>query len=209
MPRLLDTGSRTDDLADVMARLIAERGLAPPSTRSIARRLGISVGTLAHHYERRRRLVEILAWTIVRRFAEDREVRTRLHGPAGLLPDPTREESLLLTRAWLAVQELARASDHVAGSVQAAEEQELMLLDQLRGAPEWPSYALRLARRPAPDRRPGGDPWQGRGDETTLALLTGLRTRVCARLDPLPVGHAVELLRRHLGEGRPAAPPAA
>ncbi len=188
MPRLLDFQTRTDDLAFGMALLIQRHGLSAPSTRAIAREIGISVGTLSHQFETRERLIGVLASGVARLYMENLEDRVGWQGVPALVPDPadedpTAQDAALLVRGRLALDELGRASDHAAHTVGRLDDFE-----------RWILGGLRSPRRTA---RPGEPP----AEAGAAALLSGLRTAVHRQVDPLPAWRAVELLRGELIPG--------
>ena len=107
------------------------------------------------------------------RIKHDTAVRTRLSGVVGLLPDPADADSVRLHRAWVALQELARCSVHVATSLRELDVHDAYLLSTVA-----PSATSRQC-------------------ETALALLHGLRLRLGRDDDAaqrLSVDHAVGLL---------------
>ncbi len=177
MPKTLDAGSRTESLVDSLLVLVAESGLSAPSSREIAQRTRLSMGTLAHHYGTRQRLIEVLCWRVVVRLKADTGARVAHDGLAGLLPDPDDDGSGVLHRAWVALEELARSSQHVATSLRELDAHDAYLLDTL--AP-----AASQAQR-----------------EAALAALHGLRLRIGRDgATPSPT-HAAGLLATCLGSG--------
>ena len=182
MPRLLDTRSRTDELADALVRLLGERGLDAPSSRRIAVATGISAATLLHHYESRERLLSVLAHTICRRTLAGAGGRLRRDGVAALLPAPADPVGLGETRAYLAVIELGRGGGLLAEVVAHYEEEERHLL-----------------RHAARGLSGGDEPTEGDLD-LYGAVLVGLRHAVCRRVDPMAPEAARAVLERCLGD---------
>lgn len=189
MPRLLDTRARADELALAMAVLIRRDGLTPPATRAIAREVGISVGTLAHHFATRGRLVGVLSHRIARQYVDEQMSQAYRLGVAGLFPAPDDHDLGLLLRARLALDELGRASAPIAASARWVVDEERALLAGLRrGDPE--------------PRRVVGDE-----EVAAAALLAGLRTAMFRADAPLEQPVAVAAMRQELG--RRTASPAA
>lgn len=145
MPRLIDTGTRTDELAHMLAVLIAEDGMEAPSSRRIAAKMQLNIGTLYSHFENRERLLRVLSHRIGLALVESVKVDLRREGLGALIRDD--EDGLLLTRAWLGVVALGRTEEHVGHSVEAVREHEL---------------ALSTARSTTPDEAAGSrwsTPW--------------------------------------------------
>lgn len=137
-------------------------------------------GRSPHQFERRDRLIGVLGWRLARAFMDDQEARVCWHGMAGLLPEPDDPEAGLLLRGRLALEELARASDHEAETVSRAHNHERALLAGLRAGKRVPRPSAASA------------------EDAAAALLCGLRTAVYRRHDPLPLARALELLGREL-----------
>jgi AcrR family transcriptional regulator len=89
MPRLLDGETRTDDIIRGIGRLIVAGGLEAVTMRNIAKEVGVSTGTISHHYESRRRLMLVAAYWFGKDFVDENEARVRHEGPAGFPPDRT------------------------------------------------------------------------------------------------------------------------
>ncbi len=177
MPKLLDAGSRTESLTDSLLDLVTETGLTPPSSREIATRTRLSMGTLAHHYGSRQRLIEVLCWRVVVRIKHDTAVRTRVSGVAGLLPDPADPDSVQVHRAWVALQELARCSVHVATSLRELDAHDAYLLATTAPAASPERRAMALAVLHGLRLRLGRDPSSPSAQEAAALLATCLETR--------------------------------
>jgi AcrR family transcriptional regulator len=170
MPRLIDTGTRTDELAHTLARLIAEEGLVAPSSRRVAAELKLSIASLYHHYESRERLLRVLGYRIGLALVEAVEDEVRLGGIGALLR--ADEDGLMLTRAWLGVVELGRCDEHVGNSVAAVQRRERSSLMLITGE-----------RDPSSTRI-----------EALQAQVHGLRGATTRYCEPLDVEAARELL---------------
>ncbi|SDD05642.1 helix-turn-helix domain-containing protein [Nocardioides lianchengensis] len=170
MPRLLDTNTRTDELAHTLARLIDEGGLEAPSSRRIAAEIKLSIASLYHHYESRERLLRVLSYRIGLALVDACQSEVRATGVGAMLRDD--EDGIMLTRAWLGVVELGRRDEHVGNSVAAVAEREQSMLYGAAG-----------------DRC--RDPEQV---ELVQALLHGLRAATTRYCDPLDVGLARRIL---------------
>jgi AcrR family transcriptional regulator len=170
MPRLIDSSSRADAMVEGVNRVLVTRGVFGLTLRSIADESRISTGSLLHHFGSRERVLIVAAGRTGRRFLEAIEAETWTVGVEAFLPGD--DEMVLLTRAWLGWCELWRSElvlDQVVGRVRANE------LHALASA-----HDLRLSR---PDL------------DTLTALVEGLRSAVCAPLDPMPPRRARQLLR--------------
>jgi len=185
MPRLLDTNSRTDELAHALAQLIGEDGLEAPSSRRVAARVGLSIGTLAHHYESRTRLLRVLSFRIGLALLDEITPEIRTIGAAAMLR--TDDEGRLLTRAWLGAVELGRSSEDVGYSVADIIQRERSCLI---GASD------HLVRDPVTL-------------EALHALVHGLRAATCRKVDPLDVETAREILGSGMREAQRTASAAA
>jgi AcrR family transcriptional regulator len=170
MPRLIDSSSRADAMVEGVNRVLVTRGVFGLTLRSIADESRISTGSLLHHFGSRERVLIVAAGRTGRRFLEAIEAETWTVGVEAFLPGD--DEMVLLTRAWLGWCELWRSEpvlDQVVGRVRANE------LHALASA-----HDLRLSR---PDL------------DTLTALVEGLRSAVCAPLNPMPPRRARQLLR--------------
>lgn len=182
MPRLIDTNTRTDELAHVLSGLIAESGLDAPSSRRIAAGIPISIGTLYGHYESRERLLRVLTYRIGLALLGSISDDIPRCGPDALIRSD--EDGLLLTRAWLGVVELGRCHEQVALTVAEIQGRERSLLRTMIDTPA-----------PEPEEL-----------ELVLALLHGLRTAVSRQTEPVDVETARRLVRRQVAQlARPAA----
>jgi AcrR family transcriptional regulator len=75
--------SRKQDVLTVFARLVAERGFDSVSIRDVAEDLGMSKGTVIHHYgSKSRMLEEVHAAYMTKRLREARLIIERLDDPA-------------------------------------------------------------------------------------------------------------------------------
>ncbi len=89
MPRLLDGETRTDEIIRGIGRLIITGGLEAVTLRNIAKEVGISSGTLTHHYESRERLMRVAAYWFGKGFVAENEARVRHDGAVGISPRGT------------------------------------------------------------------------------------------------------------------------
>jgi len=170
MPYLMDTGIRVDELTDAAIYLINTEGIGSLTIRKIAAVAHLSPSSVTSHLESKRRLIDLATKVIAGRLGQRLGSRVRYDGPLGLVPD---DDALPLVRAWLAMCELARGDDALAGSVAYVEQSQRDLV----------AWACRLA----PD------------DEVTLdamqALVVGVWTAMCARVDAMSSARAVAVLR--------------
>lgn len=172
MPRLLDTNTRTDDLAHALAVLIHETGLEAPSSRRIAAAINLNIGSLYHHYESRQRLLRVLSYQIGLALVDSASSELRRDGVGALLRSD--EDGTMLTRAWLGIVELGRCDEHVGHSVAAILLRERSSLMLVTGE-----------RQPDSERL-----------EMLQSLLHGLRVATTRSCDPLDVDIARRLLEQ-------------
>ena len=126
MPRLLDTGTRTDAIIDATSRLILTRGVDALSLRAIAAETGLSASTLLHHLTDRTRLLRLCAARFVKRHMDEVGYRVRLESEHALLP--RTPEEIRDMRVWFAWRELGRSDDGIAHFMADYREQERLLL---------------------------------------------------------------------------------
>ncbi|GAA4728929.1 hypothetical protein GCM10023350_10140 [Nocardioides endophyticus] len=170
MPYLMDTGGRVDELTDAVVYLINTEGIGSLTIRKIAAVAHVSPSSIISHLENKRRVTDLVMKCIAGRLDRRLATRVRYDGVLALVPD---EGALGLVRAWLAMCELARGDEELAVSVAYLEQGQ-------RGLVQW---ACRLA----PD------------DEVTVdavqALVVGVWTAMCARIEPMSSARAVVVLR--------------
>jgi AcrR family transcriptional regulator len=78
--------NRKADIVRCFGELVAERGYDRVSLRDVAERLGMSKGTILHHFQSKDRLLErVHADYMERRLAEAHELLARLESPAAQL----------------------------------------------------------------------------------------------------------------------------
>jgi AcrR family transcriptional regulator len=78
--------NRKDEILEAFTALVAERGYDDVSLRDVATALGMSKGTILHHFGSKNRMLEELHESYMRRrLAEVYEFLERLHTPAGRL----------------------------------------------------------------------------------------------------------------------------
>jgi AcrR family transcriptional regulator len=170
VPRLIDTGSRTDAMVGGVNRVLVTRGVFGLTLRAIAEESRISSGSLLHHFGSRERVLIVAAGRTGRWLVREIEAETWTAGVEAFLPGD--DDMVLLTRAWLGWCELWRSEpilDQVVDGVRANELHALAAV-----------HDLRLSR---PDL------------DTLRALVDGLRSAVCAPRNPMPRRRARELLR--------------
>ena len=175
MPRRIDTGSRADAIVDAVSHLITTRGLAPPSLRSIAAVVGVSVSTLSNHLTDRTRLLRVSAGRFANEYLNDLGRRTQLTGVHAFVPSDRAEVAdMRVLLAWI---ELGRTDDSLGPVIDHYRSDERLLL------------GVTLTRLMPPDR-------QRYLDESELdaawALVEGLCSAVCLR-----DGEAIPLERAH------------
>ncbi len=186
----MDTLMRTDAITDGISRLIAEGGIDLLTTRAIAARAGISVGTLANHLTSRERVIRVCGSRFSRRRLDDLRNGIRRAGLRAFLPQD--ELGLMLTRVWLAWREIARSDEALAATVAAADDEERPPVadgTRARGAPDW-----RLHWRQQQD---GVGAKELPGDETLDLLggvVQGLRDSMCRVERPMSLDQAQSLL---------------
>ena len=180
MPRLIDGEGRTNEIVRGICRLILREGLEGITLRKIAREVGISAGTINHHYESRDRLMIVAVHTFMREFVTSSEQRLRVEGVRALLPSTSSD--LGATRVWLAMAELGRSHPIIGRDVSDARARE--------------RWALSVSRTPALGVRDA---------HASYAAVDGLRVAVCATHDPIPLELARELLEGAIDRTRPAA----
>jgi AcrR family transcriptional regulator len=180
MPRLIDGESRTDEIVRGICRIILREGLEGITLRKIGREVGVSAGTLHHHYESRDRLLVVCAHRFLRAFVSGTERRVPIEDLPAFLPPSLPEAAD--TRIWLAIEELGRTHPVIGHDVNEARERE--------------RWALATSATPA--LRP-------RDAKTAYAVLDGLRNAVCATHDPMPLELAQELFEASVIRLRPAA----
>lgn len=78
MSKIVDVGKRRLELARAAATVIAERGVAGTSMRTVAAEAGWTTGTLAHYFTNKR---ELLAFTLEMSLEQRRARRAERDGP--------------------------------------------------------------------------------------------------------------------------------
>ncbi len=170
MPRLIDTDLRTADMVTGVNRVLAMHGIPGLTMRLIARESGISTGSLMHHFETRERILRIAAHRTGRALISAAESDSLWIGLDAFLPGD--EETMRLTRAWLAWCELWRSEPWLEETVSELRWRERCALAELH-------------ERESADQRL----------DVVVAALDGLRGAVCAPVSPMPVDRARALLR--------------
>lgn len=110
--------------------LLAEDGVTGVTLRALARRSGISTGSLLHHFGSREHGLRVAAKRTARWRREEISRRAGREGVLAFLPTAgaDQDEDLHVERAWLSWCELARTSDWLAESVAQAHAEERALL---------------------------------------------------------------------------------
>lgn len=170
MPDLLDTWSRSEALLHEAEWLLLERGPRALTLRALARGAHISLGTLCDHYGTRSRLIHLLCQMAARRRYDDLARAVRDRGIDGLLPADQAE--LDRARVFASWTEIARASPDLRGDVVDLRLDERHLVRQ----------CLHIDDDDVLD--------------SVLALVEGLRHQALARVAPLSLARARDLLRR-------------
>jgi len=170
MPYLMDARDRVDELTDAAVYLINTEGIGSLTIRKIAAVAHLSPSSVISHLENKQRVTDLVTKRIADRLDQQLGSRVRYDGPLGLVPDDEAQE---LVRAWLAMCELARGDAALAESVAYLEQ----------GQRDLVQWACRLAP----------------GDNVTLdamqALVIGVWTAMCARIEPMTQARAVVVLR--------------
>jgi AcrR family transcriptional regulator len=174
MPHLMNTRERVDLLTDAAIHLVETDGVTALTVRRLARAMRLSPSTLTSHLTDKHRMMDLVTKEVGDRLVRSVESGALRHGIAGFVPD---DEQLSVVRAWLAMCELARAHDGLAGGVADT-------TDELQ-------RALARVARVHP------------GDQLTLdtltAIVTGLWAGRCDRLEPIPAASARAVLRHACG----------
>ncbi len=170
MPRLIDTRTRTGTMVFAINRILVTQGVFGLTLRSIARESRISTGSLLHHFDRRERILAVAAHQTGAALLDEISSGLISRGVAGFLP--ADDDTVLLTRAWLAWVELWRSEEFLEPTVSEVRRRELRMLAEAHG--------FRLSR---PDL------------DLLTALVDGLRSAICAPSDPMRPEHARTLLR--------------
>ena len=173
MPRLVNGDTRTDEIIRGIGRLIVSGGLDAVTMRRIAHEVGVSTGTLCHHYESRERLMRVAVYWFGKEFVAENESRVRHEGPSGFLPSGPQD--VARTRIWLAFAELGRTSSDLGRQV-----------DEARAHERWLLAGCAMPRL---------DPLAAVG---AYATLEGLRAAICTPGDALPLPMARNLLAKAL-----------
>lgn len=165
----MDTSSRTDALVVAVNSILVTQGVFGLTLRSIARESGVSAGSQLHHFDRRERLLGVVAHRTGVRLLHEIQSRSYVEGVAAFLPGD--DDGVLLTRAWLAWVELWRSETWLVEIVGDLRRRELRMLAE--------THEFRLVR---PDL------------DVLMAVVEGLRVALCAPVRPMPPRHARELL---------------
>lgn len=167
----MDTNTRTDELAQILALLLADTGVEAPSSRRIAAGMPLSIGTLYGHFETRDRLLGVLADRVGSALTAPSRGALVVDGVAALLPSD--DDTDVLTRAWLGLVEVGRCHETVGYAVARVLAQEESAL------------IVATDHHLAHDRE---------RLELLHALLHGLRSAVTRRDDPLDLETARRML---------------
>ena len=169
MPLRTDTADRATEISRAVDHLIVERGIGAITMRNVAALVGRSPAALSNHRTNRERLVRVSAAITARARLDGIHRRVRTDGVRAFLP--AADDEVLQTRAWLGWLELWRSDAGLTQMVGAAREEERELL----------AWALdhTLPREPL---------------DLTMATIDGLRTAVCAPVQPMPLRRAADLL---------------
>lgn len=170
MPYLMDTGSRVDELTDAAVYLINTEGIGALTIRKIAAVAHLSPSSVTSHLETKQRVIDLATKRIAHRLDHQLDLRVRYDGVLALVPD---DDTLELVRAWLAMCELARGDEALAESVAYLEQGQ--------------RYLVQSACRLAPDDNVTLD--------AMLALVVGVWSAMCARVDPMSSAQANAVLR--------------
>ena len=177
MPYLMNTTDRVHLLIWGLAKVIVRDGVEGVTVRAIAEEVGLSAATVIQHLSNRERTLQVCAYHWCRWWAAELATRVRVEGLAGLLPadDDQRDQ----VRVWLGWAELSRTREGTSLALKGLREQERAL--------------LRSAGISADDT------------DGLLALLAGLRHRICDHQDAMPLMTARAVWGAHLARLRPAA----
>jgi AcrR family transcriptional regulator len=170
MPYLMDTRDRVEVLTDAAIHLIETDGVTALTVRKLAGVMRLSPSTLTSHLTDKHRMIDLVTKTVGSRLVRSLELGAIRHGILGFVPE---DEDLRLVRAWLAMSELARADDQLGGGIAHIERE---LRDALAS----------VARVPASDTLTL---------DALAAVVTGLWTARCDRVEPSSAGRARAILR--------------
>jgi AcrR family transcriptional regulator len=151
-------------------RILVTQGIFGLTLRSIARESRISTGSLLHHFECRERVLHVAAHRTGLAMLGGITPEVRERGVEGFLP--VDDDSLLLTRAWLAWVELWRSEVWLEPTLTELRRRELGMLPE--------AHEFRLSR---PDL------------DLMTAVVEGLRSAICAPSRPMAPEQARTLLR--------------
>jgi AcrR family transcriptional regulator len=180
MPQLLHSKNRADDVAWIIAQLLADEGAKAVTMRRISRYSRHSTSSLVHHWGSKERLLRVAMSRTVRWRLIDIENREFVEGIAAFVPrdDITSygliHESIVLARAWLGWRELWRTEPLLEEAGRQARGEERWMLGRAIGGT-------------LSDEELDG----------AYALLEGLVVARCAPVDPMPRERAVALLVEH------------
>ena len=170
MPYLMDTGDRVDHLVNATIHLINTEGIESFTIRRLAAVARLNPSTITSHLDNKWRMTDLFTKRVAERLHRAIGSNVRLAGVLAFVPD---DELLPLVRTWLAMCELARADDGHSSGV-ASKQREFADL-------------LHWACRFGPD------------DEIVLdamhALVVGIWTARCARIEPMTSERATAVLR--------------
>jgi AcrR family transcriptional regulator len=173
MPRLIDSGTRTDNVVIGINWLMATGGPRALTLRAIAREVRISPASLLHHFDNLDRLLGVAAF----RTAEDRldaiRRRQRREGVLAFLPGAA--DDLVFVRAWLGWLEMWRSYDVIEPAITENRRWERALLAE--------TVDHQLARDEL---------------DALRATIDGLTVAICAPERPLALPRAREILASDL-----------
>lgn len=179
MPRLTDVDGRAYGLVGVAELILEERGPRGLSLRALAGRMRMSLGSLCDHYGSRRRVIHLLCQLASQAWVRELSRQVADRGVAGFLP--ADDEDVVAARIWASWVEISRSEPEIRGTVGDMRLEERSVLSLATG--EVDDDVL----------------------DTWLALADGLRHRVIAPADPLPLDRAHRLWAQALTAERRAA----
>src|SRR3954470_21593201 len=183
MPILIDTENRTGILVQAVNDILIESGPAGLTIRNIAKVSGVGPSSIYEQMGSREHLLRVAAGRTTKARTASLRVESAIHGMPAFLP--REPEEVLDTRAWLAWLELWRVEDFLSRWIAESRADERALLAR--------ATDYQLVRNEL---------------DELLALVDGLRTAICAPVEPmrLETAHGILTKRCHTLPARRVSP---